>query len=59
MLDDAEALRQIRANADLVVEQTRGLSDLEDFGYDEPSVEWLEGFIERQRAARRHRPGVR
>lgn len=50
MTDDEEALRQILANAELVIEQFKGPSDLEDFGFNEPSVEWVDGFIERQRA---------
>ena len=44
-----EELRQIRANADLVVSQFRPLSGF-DFGFDDRSVAWVEGFIERQRA---------
>lgn len=49
MADEAEALRGIRANAEMVVEQLGASSGLESFGFDAPSVEWLEGFIERQR----------
>ena len=40
----------IRANAELVVKQLRQASGLDDFGYNAESVEWLDGFIERQRA---------
>lgn len=46
-LDD-ERLAQIRANAALAVEEFRELSG-EGFGYDAPSVAWVEGFIERLR----------
>jgi hypothetical protein len=45
----SEQLDQIRANAALVVSQLRPLSGF-DFGLDERSVAWVEGFIERQRA---------
>jgi hypothetical protein len=38
----------IKANAELVVEQLRPLSGI-DFGYTQESVEWLEGYIERLR----------
>ena len=40
---------KIRQNAELVVAQMRPLCGFE-FGYDAPSVAWLDGFIERQRA---------
>jgi hypothetical protein len=40
----------IRANAELVVQQIRQLSG-EDFGYTHESVKWLEGYIERLREA--------
>jgi hypothetical protein len=39
---------QIRANAEMVVQQLRPLSGI-DFGYMIESVEWLEGYIERLR----------
>jgi hypothetical protein len=39
----------IRANAELVVGRLREASEMEDFGYNAESVEWLYGFIERQR----------
>ena len=38
----------IKANAEMVVEQLRPLSDA-DFGYTRESVEWLEGYVERLR----------
>lgn len=38
-----EELRQIRANVALVVSQFRPLSGF-DFGYDQTSVAWVEGF---------------
>jgi len=40
----------IRANAELVVQQIRQLSGM-DFGYTHESVKWLEGYIERLREA--------
>lgn len=49
MPDEAEDLQHIRANADMVVEQFGASSGLDRFGFDAPSVEWLDGFIERQR----------
>jgi hypothetical protein len=39
----------IRANAELVVGQLGPASGIEEFGYNAASVEWLDGFIERQR----------
>src|ERR1043165_1046135 len=39
---------EIRANAELVVQELRPLSGI-DFGYTKESVEWLEGYIERLR----------
>lgn len=46
---DAELLDRIRANAALVVSEFGPLSGFE-FGLDEKSVAWVEGFLERQRA---------
>ena len=43
-----EELEGIRSNAELVAEQMRPLSGLA-FDYDAASVEWLDGYIERQR----------
>jgi hypothetical protein len=41
----------IRANAELVIEKFRSLSELgERFGYNRESVAWVDGFIERQRS---------
>ena len=40
----------IKANAEMVVEMLRPLSGI-DFGYTQESVEWLEGYIERQRTS--------
>jgi hypothetical protein len=51
VIHDQERLRRIRANADLAVEQLRAASGMEDFGFDAPSVKWVEGFIERQRGS--------
>ncbi len=43
----------IRANARLVVEKCRSLSGLGDhFGYNRDSLEWIEGFVERERNTR-------
>jgi hypothetical protein len=47
--DEAEVLAGIRANAEMVVEQFGGSSGLDPFGFDAPSVQWVDGFIERQR----------
>lgn len=41
--------QQIRANAEMVVEQMRPVSNVENFGYNAESVVWVDGFIERQR----------
>lgn len=43
-----DGLRAISANVDLAVEQLGALTDFE-FGLDAQSVQWVEGFIERQR----------
>src|SRR5262245_13088226 len=40
---------QIRANADMVVEQLREVSGMSNFGYNAESVAWVDGFIDRQR----------
>ncbi len=40
---------QIRANAEMVVEQLRQISDVPNFGYNAASVAWVNDFIERQR----------
>jgi len=39
---------KLKANAELVVQQMSKVADMQ-FGYDRQSIEWLEGFIERQR----------
>jgi len=39
---------QIRANAEMVVQELRPLSGI-DFGYTADSVEWLQEYIERLR----------
>lgn len=49
MIQDQERLRRIQANAQLALEQLGPVSGLESFGYNAPSVEWLDGYIERQR----------
>ncbi|TDD12329.1 hypothetical protein E1292_02525 [Nonomuraea deserti] len=49
---EEEELQQIQANVSLAIDQLGPLSDVE-FGLNPESVEWVEGFIERQRA----RPG--
>jgi hypothetical protein len=38
----------IRANAELITQHLSGHAGF-SLGFDEPSVEWLDGFIERQR----------
>lgn len=45
----AEEIRQIRANAELVVNALAGETDF-PFGFDAASVEWLNGYIDRIRA---------
>jgi len=40
---------RIRANADLVAAQLSGPAGFQ-LGFDERSVEWIDGFVERQRA---------
>jgi hypothetical protein len=40
---------QIRANADMVVEQLHEVSGISNFGYNAESVAWVDGFIEGQR----------
>jgi hypothetical protein len=45
---DAERLTMIRANAALVIKEFGELSGTA-FGYDESSVAWVEGYIERLR----------
>lgn len=42
-------IESIKKNADLVIKQFASLSGIE-FGLNRDSVEWVEGFIERQRA---------
>ena len=42
-------LELIKKNAQLVIERLGPLSKI-DFGFNRESVEWIEGFIERQRA---------
>jgi hypothetical protein len=46
---DEQELRQIEANVRLAIDQLGPLSDV-DFGLNQESVEWVEGFIERQRS---------
>ena len=48
----------IRKNAELVISQFGPLSGLA-FGFDEGSVSWVEGFIERQRATPDDNPDAR
>lgn len=47
-MDDQER-EQIQANVSLAIDELGPLSDVE-FGLNRESVEWVEGFIERQRA---------
>lgn len=45
-------IEAIRANAQMVIQQLGPGSELRDaFGYNRDSVQWVEGFIERQRIA--------
>ncbi|MFI6815931.1 hypothetical protein ACIBG7_26235 [Nonomuraea sp. NPDC050328] len=44
-----DQLRRIQANVDLFIAQCAPASD-HDFGLDRASVEWVDGFVERQRA---------
>ncbi|GAA2905146.1 hypothetical protein GCM10010517_71300 [Streptosporangium fragile] len=44
-----QELAQIQANVNLAIDQLGPLSDV-DFGLNRESVEWVEGFIERQRS---------
>jgi hypothetical protein len=46
---EEEDLRKIQDNVSLAIEQLGPLSDV-DFGLNQKSVEWVEGFIERQRS---------
>jgi hypothetical protein len=48
MTIDPERLGKIRANADFVVRQLGSMSGI-DFGLNQASVAWTEGFLERQR----------
>jgi hypothetical protein len=48
-MNEQEELEKIRRNAELVVQQMSPVSGLA-FDYDAESVEWLDGFINRQRA---------
>ena len=47
-MDMFETRRKIRANSDLVVQQLGPQSGI-PFGLNRASVEWIDGFIERQR----------
>jgi hypothetical protein len=44
-----DQIELIKKNANLVIEQFGPLTEI-DFGLNRDSVEWVEGFIERQRA---------
>lgn len=48
MTVDQDRLGKLRANADFVVRQLGSMSGL-DFGLDQASVAWTDGFLERQR----------
>ena len=50
---DFAMLAKIKVNAELANQRFMEISDLE-FAYDAPSVQWLDGYIERQRV----RPGM-
>ena len=40
---------KIKANAEIVIETLGPVSELPQFGFTRESVDWVEGFIERQR----------
>lgn len=44
-----ELLAAIRANVEMAVRELGATSGIADFGLNEKSVAWVEGFIERQR----------
>jgi hypothetical protein len=48
VMDIGDAVKKIRANSNLVIEQLGLLSRIA-FGLNRQSVEWVDGFIERQR----------
>ena len=48
-MDDAEAIQRIRANAELVIEQCGPICGFDPFGFNDPSVKWLDGYINRLR----------
>lgn len=54
-MPDDQVVR-IQKNAQVVIEQFSPLSGI-DFGLNRASVEWVEGFIERQRAREDFDPG--
>ena len=47
-MDMIETRKNIRANSDIVVQQLGPHSGI-SFGLNRPSVEWIDGFVERQR----------
>ena len=44
-----ELLSAIRGNAEMAISELGSISDVRDFGLNEKSVAWVDGFIERQR----------
>ena len=53
MNNSRRAEETIRANARLLVDKFRSVSDLGiRFGYNRESIEWVQGFIERERNTR-------
>ena len=44
-----ELLAAIRANVEMAISELGATSGISDFGLNEKSVAWVEGFIERQR----------
>jgi len=49
MPDPLEVLGHIRSNAELILKHFGPVSGVPDFGYNGPSVKWVEGYIEAQR----------
>ena len=49
MHDDLTLEQQLRLNADLIIEHLSPPAGFQ-LGFDERSVEWIDGFIERQRS---------
>ena len=44
-------IEKLRANAEIVVQNFSPLSNVGTFGFNQESMAWMDGFIERQRTA--------